>query len=498
MNKALLVLFCFVLLSCKAEDVQEGPHEQQQTQSHHQFSADLSLLMTYFHIPGLAVAVIDKDKVILEQYLGHADLEAHLAVTSETRFPIASLTKMFTAVVMLQLAAEGALSLDAPVHRYLDFEGLAQSITLGHLLSHTSQGAPGKQFYYSGRFSWLTQIIEKVTGEPFDAVVRQRILIPMRMSCDFLPDDDGIAIKGPIAKPYVYMGEVSPGEIEYGYSASAGLVCSLSDLVKLDHALRQNLLLDESQTRQMTQSFYPGSPYGLGIFTQEVFGKRVLWGYGQYDAYSSLYMQLPEDDLSVVILANNNLMSDPARLIFGDIRYSLFAISVLNNFVLNRHDMFLIEDATELQAAQSMDKHPIYLSKLIAQSLAESYLTQADPERFGNSLVLMNAAIAIQSDLVEHQNLSVLHNLMQLKTIPGYLDLEPIHEYDSDILAMGKTLLNAHQQNPYANYYLGNFHQVNGDMTQSTFYFEQVIDAENFQSHWYTREANQILKDMDP
>jgi putative ATP-binding cassette transporter len=93
--------------------------------------------------PGGALAIVEGDRTVLLSTAGVADLDSHAPVTADTVFCIASLTKSFTAIALLQLRDRGLVDLDAPVTRYLPWfrvagEGEGERITLRELLNHTS------------------------------------------------------------------------------------------------------------------------------------------------------------------------------------------------------------------------------------------------------------------------------------------------------------------------------------------------------------------------
>ena len=110
------------------------------------------------------------------------------------------------------------------------------------------------------------------------------------------------------------------------------------------------------------------SPYGLGIFSQTFLDKQIVWGFGQDDGFSSLMLKVPEDDVTLVLLANNNLMSDPPRLINGDITYSLFALSFLKHFVFDMPGEVDFRN----------DYGPFYRQELFANAIAASLIGRAD------------------------------------------------------------------------------------------------------------------------
>ena len=117
------------------------------------FEENMEYLRNYFHIPEMAVLVQKGEQQLFENYWGKAD--------QQTLFPIASITKVFSATLIMQLVESGDLLLTEPVKKYLPELDLSDDIQVQHILSHTSQGEVGKQFYYSYRFGLLTKVIEK-------------------------------------------------------------------------------------------------------------------------------------------------------------------------------------------------------------------------------------------------------------------------------------------------------------------------------------------------
>jgi CubicO group peptidase (beta-lactamase class C family) len=93
------------------------------------------------HIPGMQVAVVQHGKLVLTRAYGLADVQHSVPVTTKTPFSIASITKAFTGVAIMQLVEEGKgkLDLDAPVSRYLSSLPVAwRPVTIQQLLTHVS------------------------------------------------------------------------------------------------------------------------------------------------------------------------------------------------------------------------------------------------------------------------------------------------------------------------------------------------------------------------
>ncbi|MEM1337408.1 MAG: serine hydrolase domain-containing protein [Bacteroidota bacterium] len=453
------------------------------------FTSELGKLKEYFKIPGLAVLVQQGDSTLYEDYFGYADRENQKMVDSTTQFPIASITKVFSAVALLQLQEQGKLTLDTPITAYIPKSHFGDTIQIDHILSHTSQGIPGKHFYYSYRFGTLTSVIEKAADTSFTAYLEQAIFEPLQLRQTYFLSDSS-TVTATTARPYDLGDVLLPGKIEYGVSASAGIVSSLGDLVKFSRAL-DDVLLKESSRIQMFAPFQPKLPYGYGIFSQKVAGKQLLWAYGQYDSYSSLFLKVPELDLTLVLLANNNLMSDPARLINGDITSSLFALSFLKNFVWDFHDILLFED--EDMDTKFADGSKFYQTKLLAEALAASYMGRFDTLELSKSKRLLRKNFIQYPNYVEYADLNLLHTLTFIKSVHFHRELGPFNAFDPQIEAIGNQLLSQDPDNPYAHVYLGEYFDGQGEPEKARFHFEALAKAENFSPFWYTATAKQWL-----
>lgn len=92
--------------------------------------------LTVDHLPGIAVLVARDGEITYQKGFGWADLAKKIPVTAETQFRIGSITKQFTAAAILRLAEDGKLTLTDPLDKYIP--GFSKSITLSHLLTHTS------------------------------------------------------------------------------------------------------------------------------------------------------------------------------------------------------------------------------------------------------------------------------------------------------------------------------------------------------------------------
>lgn len=484
-----LILFSVLVgfNTCTNEKKQESAADVQL------FSENLKTLKDYFFIPGMAAIVKKGDQILFEEYLGEKDVVGNKVVDSNTIFPIASITKVFSAALLFQLEEEGQLQLIDPINQYLPDLEIPDSIQIQHVLSHTSQGELGKQFYYSFRFGWLTMVIEKASGRSFKALMQEKIFDEIGLEDTyFVFDTKSIkSFEKDLAQPYLFDQEIQAGQVEYGISASAGMASTAMDLLKFDEALRSGKLISNASFEKITAPFTNHSPYGLGVFSQIIADEEVLWSYGQYDCYSSLYINVPEEDLTLVLLANNNLMSDPARLIYGDISYSLFAWNFLNQFVLNAPRE--IWQKPEQINQDLLATSTYYRDQLLAQSLAASFMSRFDTDQMKISTAILAQVFKAYPELERYADLSLLHNLTFLKDVAFYMELEENTQFDEQIVELGEYLLSIDSDNPYANIYLATFYDRKGKKATARKYFEKIVSAPNFSPFWYTKEAQAWL-----
>ncbi|MEM1323210.1 MAG: serine hydrolase domain-containing protein [Bacteroidota bacterium] len=486
-----LLLLAIVLLSLSCNTPPPKP-----SFSPEYFFEQLEKLKDKFQIPGLAAAVVEDGKIIGQRYFGYADLDPQIPVDSTTLFPIASITKVYSAVLLLKLVEQGRLSLDDPISPYFTDIKLPDSLKIGHILSHTSQGAVGQHFYYSPRFSVLTRIIEQASGQAFSTLMDKEIFEPLALRNSLLLQDsaqlgDRLAR---LARPYEMTEEgIREGPVEWGYSASAGIAATLSDLVAFSNALDGQVLLSRRTKEILFSPPKADLPYGHGIFSQDFAGERLLWAYGQYDGYSSLLLKLPAKDLSLVLLANNNLMSDPARLIYGDVYYSLFALAFLDTY---SQALFPVPqgDVIAITIEQAKTISLLSRQKLLAEALADSFLARFDTTKLRSSERLLQEAFAKNPDLMDHAGLSLLHNFSFLKTVAFHSEMGDFNTFDVQLEMLGNQLLDEDPDNPYAHFYLGEYHAGKGNTEVARTHFEHIVNAPNFSKQWYTKEAEEWLQ----
>lgn len=303
----MLGVLALCLLPAISQDGSQGGEELRA------FEARLDALRVRLQIPGLALGLVRDGELQWFRGLGFADLENEVAITADTPFHLASLTKTFASAVLMRLVEEEAIELDAPLADYgVNLQG-AGVITVRHVFSHTSEGPPGQYYSYSGnRFGSLDGVLEAVTTVPFAQVLDELVLRPLEL------EQTGPQLgsyQPALATGYLLNeeGQVVRGTYPTFLGVSAGLVSSVNDLARFYTAvLDHELLAPETQALAFapTRSTLGHElPYGLGWFSEEYLGKRVLWHYGWWDCISSLVVVVPEDELVFLALANTDHLS---------------------------------------------------------------------------------------------------------------------------------------------------------------------------------------------
>ena len=283
-----------------------------------QFSRLLEDLRRDLKIPGLSAAIVRDENVLWSEGFGYADLENKIKATPETSYYLASLTKTFASTIILQLVEQGKLDLDARISAFGIRINSPGVIAVRHLLSHTSEGQPGTFYNYNGdRFSFLSQVIQRASGRSFRELVVENILNPLHMTST-APNVTGKSDADiPFAQVYKNRtqpygldadGHVVKGRYETSFGASGGLISTVLDMAKYDIAISQNKFLRPETQEMAFTPFVSGSgerfPYGLGWFTQEYNGVRLIWHYGYYPpSESTLFLKVPDEKLTLIVLA---------------------------------------------------------------------------------------------------------------------------------------------------------------------------------------------------
>jgi CubicO group peptidase (beta-lactamase class C family) len=345
-------LVVLVLLACTAISATSqslsGQVERRAAQLH-VLDRELKVLQHLLVIPGMSAAVVSDGQVIWTKGYGYADYERKIPAASNTPYPIASLTKTFSAALTMQLVEKGELRLDEPLSRYSDdFKG--DTVRVRHILTHTSEGTPGQHYSYSGQRYWyLTRVLEKRTGKSLSDLVTTNVIEPVGMhrtiagwGGDSASRLRHAGVFSALAKPYVLYGATQIVRAPYppkDMNAAAGLISTVLDLAAYDAALdRGDLVTSATRSAMFTPTTSTDGatlPYGLGWFVQNEHGTSLVWHHGSQPSFSALFLKVPEKKLTFLLLANSDGLSHPFPKVEadGDVRASAFALAFLRAMV---------------------------------------------------------------------------------------------------------------------------------------------------------------------
>ncbi|MFN4162351.1 MAG: serine hydrolase domain-containing protein [Stenotrophomonas sp.] len=294
-------------------------------------------------VPGAAVLVLHDGQPVFQRGYGLAVLEDGTAVTAQSNFRLASLSKQFTAAAILLLAEDGRLTLDDPLKRWLpSLPGATDAITLRQLLSHTSglldyedlmppgataqvhdndvlhlletqdrtRFAPGSRYRYSNSgYALLALVVAKASGQDFSSFLKARIFSPLGMDAS-VAHQDGVDDVAHRAYGYGQIDgrwqrtDQSPTSAVLG---DGGVYSSLADLAKWDAALYDTRLLKAASLRQAfapaTATEEPDVPfYGFGWRLNG----QAQWHSGESIGFRNVILRYPAHRLTVIILSNRD------------------------------------------------------------------------------------------------------------------------------------------------------------------------------------------------
>ena len=297
------------------------------------------------HQPGGVVLVRKGDALLLRRAYGLADIEHQVAMKPDSVFRLASATKQFTAVAILQLVDAGKLQLDQPVASVIpSLPPALTKVSIRHLLNHTSgirnissiaesRAArrseatageligffsdlplgfePGSRFSYSNsNYILLTRVIELVTGSPYADHLQRAIFEPLGMTrtrygshtaliadraAGYQRDDDGTLLNAD------FISMTQP-------QGAGGLVTTVDDLGRWDAALYGSSLVSPALLAQAFRKVIltdgTEQPYGFGWIVSQVQGHASVEHSGFINGFNAYVLRVPAEGLFVAILTN--------------------------------------------------------------------------------------------------------------------------------------------------------------------------------------------------
>ncbi len=315
------------------------------------FTAWMEGQMLYRHLPGVAIGVVADQQVVWSKGFGFADVGRQTPMTPQTKFRMASHSKLFTATAIMQLREQGKLRLDDPVSKYLPWFRVTRAeegdpeITIEELLTHSSglpreagshwttfefptseelRGlmadrqapfSPEVRWKYSNlAFSVAGLVIEAVSGQTWADYVRQHIYVPLGMTASSVDQNvDGLAVGYNRLMPDNTRA-TNPFIDAKGMAAATGITSTVDDMAKFASAqfrtgprgganiLSTGSLRQMHRVRVLENNWTQGNAIGFAVRRER--DKIYVSHGGSYPGYQTQTMLYPEGKVAVIVLTN--------------------------------------------------------------------------------------------------------------------------------------------------------------------------------------------------
>ncbi len=311
-----------------------------------------------------AILVAEKGEILYKKGFGFANMEWNIPNETDTRFRLASVSKQFSAMLIMQLVGENKLALDLPISTYLPEypKEKADKITIHHLLTHTSGTPsytsfpnyqelmlksmqpdellqvfadstllfePGERFSYSNSgYALLGAILEKITKKSYKEVLQEKILNPLGMTHTGFENSNAI-IKNRAMGYYKMGSKFTPAnyiDMSIAYAAG-GLYSSVEDMYRWDQALYTEKLLPQKYLDLIFSKHIAawGQHYGYGWLVGDSYignTKKIIQTIehdGVINGFNSLIFRIPSERSSIILLNNTGgaLLYEMSQAISG-------------------------------------------------------------------------------------------------------------------------------------------------------------------------------------
>ena len=286
-----------------------------------------------------AILVAQGDEILLKKAYGYANHEEKILNKPDTIFPIASITKSFTSIAIMQLQERGLLNVDDKISKYINGSKWEKEITIHHLLTHTSglpkDGLflgqsyvslekniehiknyslwfePGPKYSYSNAgYQILAAIIEKVSGESYNNYIKNNIFLPLRMNNSKGGTDSSYGENQAIG--YQILTKEASRLSIYNFSCITGsgnIYSNVEDLYKYERGIADCKILSKNSINEIFSIHWGegNSGYGYGWNVTERYNYKKYSHSGNIGGggYNSLMIRYPEKDYVLIFLTNN-------------------------------------------------------------------------------------------------------------------------------------------------------------------------------------------------
>ncbi len=365
MKFSLRICFVVVLLAAAVSPLrgQQPPSIESRLEG---FDAYMAQVLRDWNVPGIGVGIVVKDKLVFAKGYGYRDYGKKTPFTATTTQPIASNTKLFTAIAAGMLVEEGKLDWDKPIRQYVPGikffdDDLDRTITIRDMLSHRTgitrhdliwyksdftqkdlferlkylepSEPPRSVFLYNNMmYAGSGYSIELLSGKPWEAFVRERILTPLGMTSTTFTIDDMLKTPEP-GVPYTERRDSTElYRIPYysdavGVAPAGAINSNIVDMSKWLIALMNDGRIDGKQVLPRTaikQTLAPSialpntglevrgwgellnAAYGMGRWTASYRGHLLAYHGGDLPGFHSQVSTMPYDGIGVIVLVIGN------------------------------------------------------------------------------------------------------------------------------------------------------------------------------------------------
>jgi len=348
MKYLLSVLFSICLITSLGQSINTGKTLE--------IKLDSVLKQAYkvFELPGFAIGIVKENKVIYSKGFGLKKLNTNDSINSESLFHMASVSKPFVAMAIMQLADKGKIKLESPLTAYIPYFKMKdlryKAITIRQMLTHTSGfpdvkdydwdkpqyddgaleryikdsvstykllSAPGTQFYYSNMaYDVLAEVIKQVSGMPFENYMDRYIFKPCKMyNSTFLRKK----VPADLATSPHVLGSNCNFQVSniYPYNrchaASSTLHSNIHDMLQWASLILNNgrlygkQIINEASLKSMVSAQYKfdeESSMGYGWFLDKRNGRALINHGGSDVGYASYIGIIPQDSIAIVVMSN--------------------------------------------------------------------------------------------------------------------------------------------------------------------------------------------------
>ncbi len=316
--------------------------------------------------PGVAVSVTKDGKTMYQKGFGMANLEYNIPISPTSIFSVASVSKQFTAFSILLLEAEGKLSLDDDIKKYIpELEHLntfGKTITLRNLANHTSGTREqsdllylagvgfvdvvtnedafkivtnqkeinfevGSQYEYcNSAFMLLAKVVERVSGKSFSEFTKEKIFTPLNMKNSFFLDDAEKIIKNRVYSYCPFGSGYQKSLLNYSIVGSTGLCTTVEDLslwaLNFQKGIVGNTAIFDKMQKKSKLNSGEEISYALGQEIKNYKGLEVIFHGGGDAGYRSYLLRIPSQNFTLAIAGNSETFN-PLSIAYKIVDYYL-------------------------------------------------------------------------------------------------------------------------------------------------------------------------------